>query len=221
MAITVNRLASQLSYVERPRCDTPSGTGQRASVMGTHRTEPQAAPSATRRERRSGDPGGKHMNTDTLAEALEHEHHEIDSGIGAFLADPQQTAALGRALAALRRHIYLEEQFLFPPLYEAGEVPSIVLMVREHGAIWRTMDAIDASLDAGTKTHTTELCHELLGQLERHNAIEESVIYPEADSVLTPHAAEALRSFLEAGHTPEGWVCQGVSRRPAQRRGPS
>ena len=161
------------------------------------------------------------MNADTLEKALEHEHHEIDSGIGVFLADPQETAALGQALAALRRHIYLEEQFLFPPLYEAGEVPSIVLMVREHGAIWRTMDAIDASLDAGTTTHTTELCRELLGQLERHNAIEESVIYPEADSVLTSHAAERLRSFLDGGHTPDGWACRGVSQRPAQRRGPS
>lgn len=157
------------------------------------------------------------MSPSTLAEALENEHHEIDRGIAAVLADPKQTAALSRALEALRRHIYLEEQFLFPPLYDAGEVPSIVLMVREHGAIWRTMDAIEASLVAGTEAHTADLCHVLLGQLERHNAKEEAVIYPEADSVLDSQAAARLRSFLESGRVPEGWTCRNA-RPPADRR---
>lgn len=157
------------------------------------------------------------MSPSTLADALEHEHHEIDRGIAAVLADPRQTAALSRALEALRRHIYLEEQFLFPPLYDAGEVPTIVLMVREHGAIWRTMDAIEASLAAGTEAHTAGLCHELLGRLERHNEKEEAVIYPEADAVLDAQAAAKLRSFLEAGRIPEGWVCRNAGP-PAGRR---
>jgi hemerythrin-like domain-containing protein len=157
------------------------------------------------------------MSPSTLADALEYEHHEIDRGIAAVLADPQQTAALSRALEALRRHIYLEEQFLFPPLYDAGEVPSIVLMVREHGAIWRTMDAIEASLVAGTEARTADLCRELVGRLERHNAKEEAVIYPEADSVLGSQEAARLRSFLEAGRVPEGWVCRNA-RQPAGRR---
>ena len=56
------------------------------------------------------------MSPGTLADALEREHQEIDLGIAAFRADPRRTAALGRALAGLRRHIYLEEEFLFPPL---------------------------------------------------------------------------------------------------------
>ncbi len=159
------------------------------------------------------------MSPGTLADALEREHHEIDRGIGAVLADPEETAALGRALEALRRHIYLEEEFLFPPLYDAGEVPSIVVMVREHGAIWRTMDAIEASLDAGTKARTAELCHELLGRLERHNAKEEAVIYPEADGVLGAQEAARLTSFLAAGRTPEGWVCRNATPPAARRRG--
>ena len=148
------------------------------------------------------------MSPDTVAHALVHEHNEIDSGIGAFLADPEQTAALVRPLEALRRHIYVEEQSLFPPVYEAGMVPPIVVMLNEHGEIWRTMDAIEASSDAGTQAQAVSLCHELLGQLERYNAKEESVIYPEADGVLTSHAIVGLMSFLEAGRTPGGWVCR-------------
>jgi len=118
----------------------------------------------------------------------------------------------------LRRHIHLEEEFPFPPLYDAGEVSSIVLMVREHGAIWRTTVAIDASLDAGTDAHTADLCRELLGRLERHNAKEEAVIYPEADTVLGPAAAARLTSFLEVGQTPKGWVCRSARGAAAHRR---
>jgi hemerythrin-like domain-containing protein len=161
------------------------------------------------------------MSPRTLADVLEREHQEIDRGIAAVIADPQQTAALRRALEALRRHIYLEEQFLFPPLYDAGEVPSIVLMVREHGAIWRTMDAIEASLRAGTKARTADLCHELLGRLERHNAKEEAVIYPEADSVLGSRATAELESFLDSGRVPEGWVCRNAGRPAGRRRASS
>lgn len=54
------------------------------------------------------------MEGETLHAALEREHHEIDAGIEAFLAPPaggeNRTASLVRAIAALRRHIYLEEK---------------------------------------------------------------------------------------------------------------
>lgn len=148
------------------------------------------------------------MSANTLAEVLEHEHREIDDGIHAFLSDPEQTEAIARAMGALRRHIYLEEEFLFPPLYEAGMVPPIFVMLREHGEIWRTMDALEGSLDAGTYARTADLCYDLLALLERHNAKEESVIYPEADDVLSAHTAAALRSFLDTGRIPEGWACR-------------
>ena len=66
------------------------------------------------------------MTAESLAEALEREHHEIDAGIEEFLARRarrgDQRAPLRRALAALRRHIYLEEEFVFPPLDDAGLV---------------------------------------------------------------------------------------------------
>lgn len=57
------------------------------------------------------------MTTDTLAATLEHEHREIDSGIEEFMAARSSSAAqaepLQQAMSALRRHIFLEEQFCF------------------------------------------------------------------------------------------------------------
>ena len=64
------------------------------------------------------------MTEETLSPAREREHRDLEGGIeesaaqlGAGSADP---APLVRARAGLRRHISLEEEFIVPPLREAG-----------------------------------------------------------------------------------------------------
>lgn len=156
------------------------------------------------------------MNEETLAAALEREHHEIDAGIEQFLArrdqGGDQSAPLNRALNALRRHIYLEEEFVFPPLRDTGLVMPIYVMLREHGEIWETMDLIGEQLSARPhEAPDVELCHELLARLERHNSKEEAIIYPQADAALGTELDAELRSFLGHGDMPQGW-------RPTQHR---
>ena len=80
-------------------------------------------------------------------------------------------------------------------------------MLREHGEIWRSLDAIraiDPDADAGV---ARERCGELLAQLASHNAKEEPIIYPQGDAVLTQQATTELRGFISSGKMPEGWVC--------------
>lgn len=109
-------------------------------------------------------------------------------------------------MEALRRHIYLEEEFLFPPLREAGLVAPIFVMLREHGELWDTLEAIEAQLRAGGGDGPLAASSEtLLGQLERHNFKEESIVYPQADAVLTAGANKldqeqqrAARRFVDA-----------------------
>lgn len=48
----------------------------------------------------------------------------------------------------LRRYIYLEEAFVFPPIRKAGMIMPIFVMTREHGELWRTTDFL-ADLLAG------------------------------------------------------------------------
>ena len=145
--------------------------------------------------------------------ALEREHREIDRGIEAFLAGPSAgqdvTAALAGALAALRRHIYLEEELLFPPLRSRLMAP-IFVMLREHGELWRTMDLIDAGLAGPAARPVPSACTELLAQLQAHNGKEEPIVYPQADATLTAEATAELRTFLESGRIPAGWVCHGA-----------
>ena len=155
-----------------------------------------------------------------LATALTREHHEIDSGIEQFVAgadggrfDPE---SLKRAMSALRRHIYLEETFLFPPLRAAGLMMPIMVMLREHGALWDAMDGIDAALptarDAATdQSALLDRCRELLTMLDQHNSKEEPVIYPRADLDLGEDVHDDLADFLHAGRTPDGWVCEAAT----------
>ena len=147
--------------------------------------------------------------TETLQSALEREHREIDEAVDAFL-DGGRAESLARALAALRRHIYLEEQFLFPPLRTAGFVAPIFVMLREHGELWRTMESIDRELASDTPAAAAP-CKVLLAQLAKHNAKEEPILYPHADGVLGAPASAELLAFLETGNAPDGWVCAGAS----------
>ncbi len=92
------------------------------------------------------------MEIESLAAALEREHHEIDDGIAAFTASPGNPQSLTRAIRALRRHIYLEEQFLFPLLRQAepGLAAPVSVMLREHAQMWATLDTLDRELHDGT-----------------------------------------------------------------------
>jgi hemerythrin-like domain-containing protein len=155
--------------------------------------------------------------SETLGAALEREHREIDGGIEAFIeslpAGKSEPGPLLRSMNGLRRHIYLEEEFLFPPLRAAGMMVPLFVMLRQHGELWQAMDALGTLLDADSaaNTDTDELetsCRGLLELLDQHNSKEEPIIYPQADKVLTADASAELTAFLEAGTMPEGWTCE-------------
>lgn len=153
------------------------------------------------------------MQTGTLGAALEREHRDIDGGIDAYTeglrAGHPDPEPLVRAMRALRRHIYLEERFLFPPLREAGMIMPILVMLKEHGEIWNRMDDLDALLDEEADAGTLlEACRDMLALLDRHNSKEEPVIYTRADDVLGGEASAELQEFLASGRMPEGWVCE-------------
>lgn len=154
------------------------------------------------------------METGSLAAALETEHQQIDAGIAAFAAAPGDLRPLARAISALRRHIYLEEEFLFPLLHEAEPALTapVLVMLREHAQIWDCLDALDqiAAADPGAARASLR---PLTVQLLHHNLKEEKILYPRADVLLPAVAAARLREFLGTGQLPDGWVC--IKARPA------
>jgi hemerythrin-like domain-containing protein len=149
-----------------------------------------------------------------LSAVLTHEHGEIDRGIESFIeklnSGHVESEPLTLTLELLRRHIYLEETFLFPALREAtGMTMPIFVMLREHGELWRTMDVlVDLLGESADLEALRDTCHRLLGQLEQHNSKEEPIIYPHADTDLPEQVGGELTRFIDSGRIPHGWVCQ-------------
>jgi len=150
------------------------------------------------------------MEQGMLAAALEREHREIDGGIETFLSGGQSDVApLERSMDGLRRHIYLEEEFVFPPLRAGGMMAPVFVMLREHGQLWDTLDTLAGQLREDASSGTVrELCTQLLGQLDAHNTKEEPIIYPQVDAALDDETTTRLHDFLDSGRMPEGWVCE-------------
>ncbi len=150
---------------------------------------------------------------ESLATALVRQHHEVDQKLEEFtatLAGPAiEVTPMRQAATALRRHIYLEEAFLFPPLRDGGLIAPIFVMLREHGQLWRTLDAIDAEIALGPdEVALRKSCKELVVRLQHHNQKEEQILYPQAGLALDEPATAQLRGFMESGTLPKGWSCE-------------
>lgn len=157
-----------------------------------------------------------------IAAALTEEHRAIDADIelsvgrmaSASAEDlTQSTQPLIDAIELLRRHIYIEEHFLFPIIREAGLAMPVFVMLREHGQIWRQLnDLSDVLADAGPDTFSSEeiatRCQELLTILDAHNTKEEPVIYPRTDTDIPAEIRAELAEFLRNGTVPENWACE-------------
>ncbi|QEN14349.1 hemerythrin domain-containing protein [Mycolicibacterium sp. ELW1] len=157
------------------------------------------------------------MPDGVLAALLKREHHEIDSGIATFIDNLDvgcvKPGLSSTSLDALRRHIYLEETFLFPPIREAGMIMPIGVMMREHGELWRTTGALtDLLVDRADYEQLRDISHRLQGQLEQHTSKEEPIIYPHADSDLPAQVSAEIARFIAFGRTPDGWVCRQAGR---------
>lgn len=149
--------------------------------------------------------------TEPLSTAFEREHRESDGGILSAVdarADRTGRQALADAIHALRRHIYAEEELMFPALRDAGVVGPVLVMLREHAEMWPLLDTVEQSAADDDVPALREACASLLDLLARHNPKEEAILYPQADTLLDPAAASVLRQLLVSGDLPTGWRCQ-------------
>ena len=157
----------------------------------------------------------EYMQESNLAAALEREHRDIDQNLAQFTEGLDRgewrADSLDIAAVALRRHIYLEEKILFPPLRETGLVAPVAVMLREHGDIWQALDELQQAADAGIDSTVARRAYdELKYLLEAHNEKEEQILYPQADVVLDASTSARLRDFLTHGTLPTGWICEDL-----------
>lgn len=153
---------------------------------------------------------------ESLGDTLEHDHHDIDEKLEAFAAslrtDAIDRAAFAEGATDLRHHIYVEEEFHFPPLREAGLMAPVLVMLREHGELWDLLDAIEAALERDDLAAVQAAWPQLTQVLAAHNMKEERILYPAGDKTLPPEVIERVRTELAEGATPEGWSCEMAGR---------
>lgn len=147
-----------------------------------------------------------------MSQALVREHGEIDDAIKRCadvpVAGPEARAALTRAVAELRRHIYVEEALLFPRLGAAGMTGPILVMLREHAQMWPVLDTLDRQLVGRVDgDELRRACRQLLVLLQHHNPKEERILYPQVDHVIGDDDRRGVLQILDTGEMPPGWTC--------------
>lgn len=147
-----------------------------------------------------------------VAVSLTTEHREIDKAIEAFVADVEagtiSTDGIRAALDVLRRHIWLEEEILFPPIRDKGLAMPIHVMLMEHGELWGLMETLQRQADDEDDDGILGACSQLLTLLDRHNMKEEPVIYGRIPQDLSDEQLDALAEGLTPESVmPTGWTC--------------
>lgn len=148
---------------------------------------------------------------ESVSRTLVREHGEIDDAIKRCaevpVAGPQARAALKRAVTELRRHIYVEEDLLFPPLRAAGMIGPIMVMLREHAQMWPVLATLDRELVEGADDELRRTCRQLLVLLQHHNPKEEQILYPQIDHVVGDDERHGVLQLLDTVEMPQGWTC--------------
>lgn len=154
------------------------------------------------------------MTTQTpISEHLESEHRWIHQRFEQFrqgLERGQVNAAPFReAASVLHRHIYLEEDILFPEVEARGLEGPTTVMAQEHGEICRYLGGIENLIGTGAAaSRIRDTLKALYLLLEEHNFKEEQMLYPSADQMIDPIERDVILQRLKASAPPEGWACR-------------
>lgn len=153
----------------------------------------------------------------TTGTTLEHDHRVIDEHLERFAASltegEVEAAALRAGAAALRHHIWVEEEHHFPPLRAAGLLGPVLVMLKEHGQIWDLLDRLVDELTTGRQPAQLLATFGALREvLEAHNVKEERILYPAGDAQLDDEAARRVLEAFSSGQAPEGWTAQMAQR---------
>lgn len=152
-----------------------------------------------------------------ITELLGREHQWIDERLQQFRqaleAGQIQIAPLEEAAEALHRHMYVEEDILFPAVEAHGLTGPTAVMAEDHGEICRLLGEIKGQIQAGAEPKAIlETFWALHHALQAHNVKEEQVLYPTSDRVLGQEDPEQIVQQLREAQAPGGWTCRAHRR---------
>ncbi|MCL4342542.1 MAG: hemerythrin domain-containing protein [Candidatus Thermoplasmatota archaeon] len=106
----------------------------------------------------------------------------------------------------IRRHIYIEEEIIFPDLIglDSNLKGPISGLEMEHASLWMLMDRILEETASGEVRKSPKYLDEMERILAVHNAVESTNIYPKIKDERVPN--------LEQAALPEGWICRRLRK---------
>lgn len=148
---------------------------------------------------------------------LEADHERMDAGFDTFIALAQagtiDRGAITPAIESMRRHLWVEEEYFFPPLREAGVVGPIVLALRDHGELWGLLDELERLLALRNPDPNllATVAAAVVQISAHHNEKEEQILFATADHFLDPSIHRLIAEGLTQDR-PAGWVSEMAKR---------
>lgn len=148
------------------------------------------------------------MEIEPPSQLLQHQHRQIDVGVEGIVDGSGSLESLAESLRLLYLHIYVEEEFLFPPLERFGITMPIFVMKKEHAEMWPFLQALDDGVKAEASIESLKRPARSLSRLLRvHNPKEEEVVYTAADRLVAEQPDQPWLEALTTGEVPTGWSC--------------
>lgn len=139
------------------------------------------------------------MSTITAVLAADHQHADQLFAAATQAAEQSDWSACRRQfdafLDALKRHMKIEEETLFPAFEQASGIrggPTWV-MRQEHRQMLAWLDEIAAAMAARNTREFRALGESFVGLMTAHSTKEERVLYPMCDEVLRDLSGEQLQ----------------------------
>ncbi|GEM_PF-7031029 len=147
-----------------------------------------------------------------ISQFFEQDHQRVESVINGFRHSLEvgvpDKAFFDQLIQGLHRHIYWEEDLLFPLVKPLADGEVIDEFCTDHALIWKNLGELEAGLSQGTPGGKLELTlNEMVEVLEAHNIDEERTIYAQADQLCDGLAADEFLGKVQGADAPSGWHC--------------
>lgn len=145
-----------------------------------------------------------------LIQFFQHAHNRVEGYLIDFCEQlkhgRREAGFIARASEDLQRHLFIEEELLFPLVKERSA--AVASLQQEHGRVCDLIEELQILLRREADQSAVETCSaRLMGVLAAHNAVEDLGIYPDLLILLGPARAEALLAKAERVELPRDWVC--------------
>ena len=145
-----------------------------------------------------------------LDSVLTKDHERIDVYLNDFLLSLSSKPDLDKLdtiVSSLRNHMFWEEEYLFPEIFEENKL-RIQGLEAEHGAILKLLDEIKRLLSINEIEDAKKKTQGVMRVLKGHNEAEEGYIYLELDKLESQKQADLLLKEVEHASAPKDWTCK-------------